>query len=173
MIARTVLAATAVLLIVGCNTTKVGRDFDPETDFSRYESFAWLDDPAVLSIVPQPIGPGVERSILAATVRELESQGMRQVRDRAQADVAIMFTIGDRSPVFADQQGFDPGFGWYSDRRGNVDYQTGQLSVDVYDVKTRKLVWHGWAQKSITGADQANMPALVDRTVARLFRNFR
>ena len=51
------------------------------------------------------------------------------------------------------------------------DYTEGMLSVDVYDVRTRRPVWHGVARKRISNADRGR-PELIDAVVAAILKDF-
>jgi hypothetical protein len=51
-------------------------------------------------------------------------------------------------------------------------YTEGTLGVDIFDGKTNKPVWHGWAEKTISSSDRQNPDPLIKTGVAKLFESF-
>jgi hypothetical protein len=51
-------------------------------------------------------------------------------------------------------------------------FDKGTLFVDLFDARTKTLVWRGWAQGSIDGVidDQAWMEERIDEAVARILQ---
>ena len=93
----------------------------------------------------------------------------------------VAFTIGSREQLRTDVSAADfrgyqswhaPG-SFYMVRDTAVhSYTESTLSVDLFDIRSGKPVWHGWAQKIVTGADRRHPDAAVERGVRRLFENF-
>lgn len=48
-----------------------------------------------------------------------------------------------------------------------TEFQQGLLYVEMYDAKTKKLVWRGWAESQIT--NQSNMDKVVTTAVKKIF----
>ncbi len=68
-----VFAAT-VVVTMGCATTRVRTDFDPQASFSNLRTYSWLDSAAVRERLAQT-NPFLERRIKRAVDRSLEQQG--------------------------------------------------------------------------------------------------
>ena len=51
-----------------------------------------------------------------------------------------------------------------------VNYEQGTLVIDVVDARTKKVVWRGWAQDTMTGVidNQARLEKQVDEGVTRM-----
>jgi len=77
--------------------------------------------------------------------------------------------------------GFGGGWGWrrfggFSDSFGDAtttehDYKDGTLVVDMYDAKTKQLIWRGSSEDMLSDKAQKNERNL-DKGVAKMFKNF-
>jgi len=85
------IAFIACALLVGCSTIEVQTDWDREVDFSRFESFALLEDsdPSINRLI--------DGRIRAALVEELTSKGLRQLETAEGADLAIGFRVATQN----------------------------------------------------------------------------
>lgn len=168
---RKILAIAAVLALTACETTpRVTTDYDPAASFSGYRTFEWANQSAPAGGNPllfERVKTSVERALAA-----------KSFTPSSTPDFAVGVTIGARDRVETTNWG--PyrypgygrafGYGWaypYS----NVDVQTvtdGTISIDIFDARTRKPVWHGRATKEITGSkvDQALIDQAVDAALA-------
>ena len=168
------LFVIVTLAAAGCETTpNITTDSDPSADFSRYRTYNW-----VYTQVPQGMNPLVYERVRASIDRSLQA---RSYTPGDPGDFAVAFTLGRRDRVevsdFGPYGGFYPGygvgyrFGWarpYSsvDVRNVTD---GTLAIDIYDVTTRRPVWHGVATQQIdpNRVEQADIDAAIDQVLAR------
>lgn len=172
------VALPLTLMLSACETLRVGSDYDRTANFSTYHTFSWL--PRENYGVKNPLV--VERArdaILAA----LEQKGYRYVENSAGADFAVDFTIGARERVDILTYPRPYGGPWYWYGRywwgypywgtgvNVMRYREGTLAIDVFDAKTHRPVWHGWAKKPLSHADivHSSKPirAAVDAVLAR------
>jgi hypothetical protein len=161
------LALGAALALAACaSTPDVKTDFDAAADFSRYHSYSW-----VYTGTPQGMNPLMFERVRASIDRSL---GARFSQGQP-GDFAIAFTLGRRDRVEVTDFG---SYGPYYRRWGwgpgyqNVDVRNvtdGKLVIDIYDVATRKPVWHGVATQEInsTKVDPAMIDAAVDSVLAK------
>jgi hypothetical protein len=181
--ARTVTRWLGVCLAVtlaACATMQVGSDYDRSASFSGYHTFAMM----------QREHHGTARNPLVVTrtddaIRQaLQQRGYSFTNDPASADFVVDFTIGseERTDINA-YPGPYGGAGWGYAGRGwwgggywgsDLDvrqYREGTLSVDMFDARTHRPVWHGWAKKELTRRDieQSEEPIrkAVDAILAR------
>jgi hypothetical protein len=109
--------------------------------------------------------PLTEARIMTAIEQALTARGYAKAGDPEAADFAISFTLGARDKVWVDSYpepyrvgygnwGGGWGGGYYGDGQSvnTSSYTEGILSVDLYDVKEHRPVWHGRATKKITTA---------------------
>jgi hypothetical protein len=179
-----VLVALALImpLVLGlsaCETLRVGSDYDRTASFSGFHSFTWVRADDV----------GMHNPLVAERAREaikarLERMGYTYVSEADQADFAVDFTIGSRERV--DVQTYPAAYAgaWWGYGRGwwgypywgtGVDvqrYREGELAIDVFDARTHKPVWHGWAKKPLTEADMEHSSGTIREAADAILARF-
>lgn len=173
------------LLLAACETLRVGSDYDRSADFSRYHTFTLM--PRHHEDVSNPlVVQRVEDDIKA----DLTRRGYQYVSDPSQADFAVDFTIGSKErtdihsypapwggPWAWGPRGWYGSPGWWGDPYwGNTidvrQYREGTLSIDVFDDRSHRPVWHGWAKKTLTRADIEHSEAPLRQAVAQVLSRF-
>jgi hypothetical protein len=53
-----------------------------------------------------------------------------------------------------------------------VEYEQGTLVLDIVDARTRRIVWRGWAEQSLSGVidDQDRLQHEIDRGVEKMMQ---
>jgi hypothetical protein len=95
------------------------------------------------------------------------------------ADVAIMAieTTQTQRTLDTFYDGFGGGWGWrgfggFGDATTTEhDYKEGTLVVDMYDAKSKKLIWRGSTEDSLSGKP-ANNEKNLEKGVAKMFKAF-
>ena len=137
------------ILLAACSGVSTSYDFDPEADFTKLSSYAWL---------PAPRKEKDDSLVLArihrATDRELAAKGY--VAAESGADFLLAAHVGSRQRVQVTDWGYSYGIGYghggyygrYVAGPGRIDvyeYEEGSIVLDIVDAKTRKLLWRGVA----------------------------
>ena len=178
----------AVLLVslfaAGCATILTGAHFDETADFGKIRSFSWIDeDPHIDASVRSglAISPLTHAKIQDAIRKGLQERGYAFVEERGEADVVIAYTIGTRQEVSISSYP-DPYYGpwgwhvsgsnYYINEVTTHSYTTGTLGVDVFDNETKKPVWHGWAEKTITMGDREDPTPTITTGVTKMLESF-
>lgn len=155
-----VCALALTLGLAGCETLRVGSDYDRAANFSAYHSFTWL--PRQDYGVSNPLIVERAREAIQA---DLEQKGYTLASDAQSADFAVDFTIGahERTDIHTYPAPYSGMWYWYGPHwwgypywGTGIDvhrYREGVLAVDVFDARTHKPVWHGWAKKPLTRED--------------------
>lgn len=162
-----------------CETLRVGSDYDHAASFSNYHSFTWLPredygvrNPLVVERARDAIQSGLER------------KGYILASDPADADFAVDFTIGARertsvrtypAPYAGPWYWYGPHWWGYPYWGTGVDvqqYREGVLAVDVFDAKSHRPVWHGWATKPLTRADMERSRQSIREAVDAVLAKF-
>ena len=108
MRARTLGAAALTLAVCACGGIQVNSDYNPDTDFTRFRTYAWaegsgsLDDPRMTDLVDQRFRRAVES--------ELVSRGWEKTAS-AEPDVFVGYQIPRSCPRVGPRhhlQGFPP-----------------------------------------------------------------
>lgn len=171
------IGVIAVVLSV-CTTLRVGSDFDRSADFSSYHAFSWL--PRTHYDTRNPLVPERAREAIQSG---LAQKGFTYTNDAASADILVDFTIGARermdissypAPYAGPWFGGYPwwGYPYWGNEVDVRQYREGTLSIDVFDARTHKPVWHGWARKELTQADLERSEAPIRQAVQQVLENF-
>ena len=175
---RLLYMGAIALVLVACTTLRVDSDFDRSADFSAYHAFSWL--PRTQYGTRNPL---VAQRAREAIQSELAQKGFTYTSDAASTDVIVDFTIGARermdissypAPYAGPWYGGYPWWG-YSYWGNEVDvrqYREGTLAIDVFDARTHKPVWHGWAKKELTHADLEHSEAPIRKAVQAVLEKF-
>jgi Domain of unknown function (DUF4136) len=164
MYTRTIGAlAVATLVAGGAYAQSVNTDSDPSAPFSTYKTYAWTAGTA------SPISLGEQR-IHAAVEGQMAAKGFKLATDET-PDVYIATHVLTHEEPQVIANGFGPwGLGGY----GAIDVRTlvqGTLIVDMYDAKTKKMVWRGVATG--TASDKASKnTAKIDKALEKMFRRY-
>jgi hypothetical protein len=170
-IARGLLAT--LVLVGACTTLTTGSDYDRAADFSAYRSYAWL--PRAHAHVQNPLNV---RRVEEAIQAELEAKGLKLEPDRAHADLTVDFTLGSRERIDVTSYPVEyrGPWGWGMPYFGSeVDvhqYREGTLAIDIFDAKSHRPVWHGWAKKPLAKADLENPGPSLRAAVAAVLARF-
>lgn len=169
-------AVSLALFLLSAKTafaTEIKTDYDRAADFGRYKTFCWqkveTKDPL-----------WIER-IKAAVTSALTAKGWTQAEHSSGCDVAVvaieMKHNHDTVNTFYD--GFGGGWGWRgfgADGFGQATtttetYQTGTLIVDLFDAKSKNLVWRGSATDTLSDKSDKNIKKF-NNAVQKLFEHF-
>jgi hypothetical protein len=168
-----------LVAVVGCASLRVGSDYDRRASFAGYHSFTWL--PRAHSRTRNPLT--VQRARDAIQV-ELIRKGYTLASDAASADFAVDFTIGSRArmdvhaypaPYFGSWYVGGPGWWGYPYWGSQIDvreYREGTLSIDVFDARSRRPVWHGWAKKELSQSDLERSEKPIREAVEAVLMKF-
>jgi Domain of unknown function (DUF4136) len=165
----TVFAVFFLMALASAFAQQVKTDFDHNANFSQYKTYSWqqIKDP----------NPLWDARIKNAMDAQLAAKGWTQVDSGGDvAIVAIKTTETERSlQTFYD--GFGGGWGW----RGfggmgeatttEQDYKEGTLVVDLYDAKTKQLIWRGSAEDTLSNKANKNEKNL-NKGLVKMFKDF-
>lgn len=186
---RFLIYITLLFFLAGCSSSggiKTSYDFNPATDFSAYQTFAWISQQPFMG--GDPGVSALTRQRVQNTIRDrLIAMNYQFVSDPMAADFVVSFTIGSRQEIKVDTYpstwsgGWGRGagywgrgyYGGYSGTEVRVrEYTEGQLAIDIFDVKTKEPSWHGTATKRITSKEKDDPLPLIQEAVARILAQF-
>ena len=169
-------------LLSGCATINTGSHFDETADVRSYQSFSWIENDPLISVDSTIPVSALAKSMIKTAIRdELTEKGYTFVEDRDEADFVVAYTIGTRENIRVDSYpveyrgrwGWHVPYTYYDYREVSAhSYTKGTLSVDVFDNESRKPVWHGWAEKTITQSDREDPGPSINAGVNLLFGSF-
>ncbi|HNP63017.1 MAG TPA: DUF4136 domain-containing protein [Woeseiaceae bacterium] len=178
--------ALVILLLViaqsGCATIRTGSHYDETANFAAFKTFSWVSEtPYVTDGESIRISPLSQQNIQAAIRRHLESAGYEFLDTPGNGDMLIAYTVGTRDKIRVESYPVDyvGVWGWHIHGSHYViretrkhQYTSGTLGVDIFEGKTNKPIWHGWAEKTIRDSDRKDPKSVIDDGVAKLFSSF-
>jgi len=169
---RTAVSTVFFLGMLGAAFAQhVKTDFDHQANFSQYKTYSWQEIKPANSLWDARIKNAVDAQLAAKGWTQVDSGGDVAV-------VAIKTTQTKRSlQTFYD--GFGGGWGWRRFGGGGFgesttteqDYKEGTLVVDLFDAKTKQLIWRGSAEDTLSDKADKNEKNL-DKGVAKMFKDF-
>ena len=187
--ASKLFAIFSVALLLGACAApgfKAIHDYDDTVNFSSYQTFGWISQNPmrVGNVSSGPVSPLLEPRIMSSLERALVAKGYRFAKDPNTADFVLSFTVGARDELRVDSYpamggsyyhhrgGWGGAYYGYGTETRVRQYTKGMLAVDIFDVRQRRPVWHGVAEKKITSDDRDNQSATIDAAVAAIAAGF-
>jgi hypothetical protein len=168
-----------VLLWATTTNAKVATDFNPNLDFSKYKTFAYIG--GVESLVRMQLNPELLNDrIHRAIVRELTGKGLREVRPEENPDLAVRYWV--EAELNAQVTGTaDWGiYGSYYGGYWTVMYTTmstpvthkGALGIELIDAKARDLAWRLFVSEKIIHNDPDKIWKTADSNIIKAFKSY-
>jgi hypothetical protein len=171
---RRIAVVAAALLAAACSSINVQTQYDPGADFTRYRTYAWLDQAPGAQENPAMRNPLVLSMIIHAIDARLPAEGFTKVP--IESSPAMLVTVHGyaQDRIEVTQYGYTYSYGPYGFYPAGApvpvtdvsQYREGTLLLDFVDAQTKQLVWRGVATAVIQrgGVDQGQ----VDEAVAHL-----
>lgn len=162
----------ALLVSVTCLFAKTVTDYDHAVNFGSYHTYSWIG-----VTVNEPFW---KDRVTNAIDNQLTAKGWQKVPTRGDASVsAFGSTVEQRRLETWYGGGFGGGWyhrGWWVGAGGPgyvavESIPVGTLHVDIFDARTKKVIWHGDASDTLTQKPDKNEKKL-EKEVAELFKKF-
>jgi hypothetical protein len=156
---------------------KVVVDFDPNLDFSKYKTYAFIG--GVENLVAIQLNPDlIEDRMHHSVVRELDKRGLREVKPGENPDLVVRYwanspaqldvaVAGDWGPYSAYVGGY---WGFLFESVSASSRKEGALIVDLIDPKAKSLVWRLYLIRKITNPDKEWKKA--DEEISKGFESY-
>jgi hypothetical protein len=148
---------------------QVKTDYDHSANFGQYKTYSWekvkTKDPLM-----------VER-IKDAVNAALSAKGWTQVESGGDVSVVAMEITQNQQTLNTFYDGFGGGWRWrgvggFGEATTTTDtYQVGTLVVDLFDAKTKNLIWRGSSSDTLSNNPDKNTKNL-DKGVKKMFGHF-
>jgi len=167
-----------IVLTAGCSSISVNNDYDPGTDFSVYQTYAWIRQQTNVSGNAQQAQAQsslVGKRIMNSVDKVLAEKGMRMADD---PQLLVVYHTGVQDKVQVTDWGYGYGrYGGWGYGGGGVDvynYQQGTLIVDLVDAASKELVWRGTAQGALAESNPSpeQMQKKIDNVVGKMFQKY-
>jgi hypothetical protein len=156
---------TAIASTMGCTT--VASDSAPGVDFSVYKTFMQAPPPSSAGANLPGYSVIAGEHIQIAIAHELEQKGFSPAQPGV-AQLLVVFSVNGQPRQDIQNMGGGWG-GWYGNTY-TVNYTLGTLVIDIFDAKTKKLIWHAYSQTNLYGS--SNHSNQVDGVVKSILKKF-
>ena len=164
--ARAMYLAVALVLGAGvASAQSVHTDYDPSVNFSSFQTYYWADTD------PVPGNDILNGRIMANVDAAMARRGwMKAPADQADLAVVVNVTTQQQQKLETFYTGWG-GWGWGG--WGPVEttvhtYLKGTMVVDLFDAKTKKLVWRGTATDTVSD-NPAKNEERIDKSIEKMF----
>ncbi len=166
-----ITTCTALFLVMlgAAFAQQVQTDFDHQANFSQYKTYSWQEI--------KPANSLWDARIKNAVDAQLSAKGWTKVDNGGDVAIVAVKTTQTQKNLQTFYDGMGGGWRW----RGfggmgeatttEQDYKEGTLVVDLYDAKTKQLIWRGSAEDTLSNKAEKNEKNL-DKGVAKMFKKF-
>ena len=168
-----------VLLWAMAANAKMATDFNPNLDFTKYKTFAYIG--GVESLVRMQLNPEMlNNRIHRAVVRELTGKGLREVQPDDNPDLVVRYWVEAESNAQLTGTAHWGMYGSYYYGYWTVMYTTmstpvthqGLLGIELIDAKARELAWRLFVSEKIIHSDPDKIWKTADTNIIKAFKNY-
>jgi hypothetical protein len=170
---RAVLVLMGMMLMFGGKSSaqQVKTDYDRNANFGQYKTYSWEQ-------VKTKDALDVDR-IKTAVNAALAAKGWTMVDSGGDVSVIAVEMTQNQQTLNTFYNGFGGGWGWRRFGGGGFGeattttetYKVGTLVVDLFDTKTKTLLWRGTSSDTLSNNSNKNIKNL-DKGVEKMFKNF-
>ena len=168
-----------LLLCATAANAKMAIDFNPNLDFSKYKTFAYIG--GVESLVRLQLNPELlNNRVHRAVVRELTAKGLREVQPEENPDLVVRYWVEAESNAQVTGTAHWGVWGSYYYGYWSVMYTTmstpvthkGLLGIELIDPKARDLAWRLFVSEKIIHNDPDKIWKTADNNIKKAFKSF-
>jgi len=161
-----------MLLFAGkLSAQQVKTDYDRNANFAQYKTYSWAQ-------VKTKDALDVDR-IKSAVNAALAAKGWTQADSGGDVSIVAMEITRNQQTLNTFYDGFGGGWGWrrfggggFGDATTTTEtYKVGTVVVDLFDAKTKQLLWRGMSSDTLSNNSDKNIKNL-DKGVEKMFKNF-
>jgi hypothetical protein len=168
-----------VLLWAMATNAKMATDFNPNLDFTKYKTFAYIG--GVESLVRMQLNPELlNNRIHRAVMRELTARGLREVQPEENPDLVVRYWVEAESNAQVTATAHWGVYGSYYYGYWTVMYttmstpvtHTGLLGIELIDAKARDLAWRLFVSEKIIHNDPDKIWKTAEKNIIKAFKNY-
>jgi uncharacterized protein with gpF-like domain len=173
---RLVLVLMGIVFLVAgkLSAQEVKTDYDRSANFTQYKTYSWEHVKTKDPLDIDRIKNAVNATLSAKGWTHVDSDGDVSI-------IAIQMTQNEQT-LNTFYEGYGGGWGWRRFGGGDLGgfgdattttetYKVGTLVVDLYDAKTKQLIWRGSASDALSNNSNKNIKNL-DKAVEKMFKSF-
>jgi hypothetical protein len=176
------LLISCAVILAGCSSVSVSRDYDKAVDFTGIKTYAWQH-----AEQPQTGNPRIDDDLIDGRIRNAVEANLKlkdfQLVDADKADVLVVYFIGFRQRITSSGGSMSVGMSRSSaGRAGGVglssgsevsDFEEAHLTIDIVDRESDRTIWRGTGTRRTSSS--TNPQKITDRVndaVQRILKRF-
>jgi hypothetical protein len=169
---KIVFVLMAIALFSGlASGQQVKTDYDRAANFTHYKTYSWQH---VKTRDPLDVDR-IKDAVNAA----LAAKGWTRVDSGGDASIVAVEMTRDQQTLNTFYDGLGGGWGWRRFGGGGFGeattttetYKVGTVVVDLFDTKSKQLIWRGSASDTLSNNSDKNIKNL-DKAVEKMFQHF-
>lgn len=173
------LSGMLMMLMAFPASAKLATDFDPNLDFSKFKTFAFIggvEQLARLQVNPDQLNNQIHRAV----TRELTSKGIQEVTPEQNPDLVVRYFVesqigvdvaaGTNWGVYGPYYGYHWGFVYSSMETATM--HRGTLGIDIINPHSRDLAWRMLANVKLTHTDPEKIWKTADNNIKNAFKRY-
>ena len=161
----------AVFTATASFAADVKTDYDRSANFAQYKTYSWQQVKTKDPLDADRIKNAVNAALAA--------KGWTQVDSGGDVSIVAMEITHNQQTLNTFYDGFGGGWGWrrfggggFGEATTTTDtYKVGTVIVDLFDSKTKQLVWRSSASDTLSNNSDKNIKSL-DKNVQKMFQHF-
>jgi hypothetical protein len=171
-IQKVVLVLIGMIFLAGtASAQQVKTDYDRSTSFGQYKTYSWEQIKT-----KDPLDADRIKNAVNAT---LAAKGWTQVASGGDVSIVAMEITHNQQTLNTFYDGLGGGWGWRRFGAGGFGeattttetYKVGTVVVDLFDSKTKQLIWRGSSTDTLSNNSDKNIKNL-DKGVDKMFKHF-
>src|SRR5882762_915901 len=163
--------ATFFVFVAASFAEQVKTDYDHSANFGQYKTYSWekvqTKDPLMVDRIKDAVNAA------------LAAKGWTQVDSGGDVSIVAMEITKNQQTLNTFYDGFGGGWGWRRFGGGGFGqattttetYKVGTLIVDLFDTKTKQLIWRGTSSNTLSNNSDKNIKNL-DKGADKMFKHF-
>ena len=165
---NTIFFSIAMFLVLTAASfaQQVKTDYDHNANFGQYKTYSWekvqTKDPLMVDRIKEAVNGA------------LTAKGWTQVDSGGDVSIVAVEIMQNQQTLNTFYDGFGGGWRWggFGDATTTTEtYQVGTLVVDLFDAKTKNLIWRGSSSDTLSNKSDKNTKNL-DKGVQKMFAHF-
>jgi hypothetical protein len=141
-------------------------DYDHSANFSKYKTFSWIKEPVTMK------DPLMQQRIVNAVNAQLKARGLQPVDNNGDLGVAVNVATLEKQTLNTFYDGFGPWYWGLGSATTMVEtFTEGTIVADLFDTKTKRVVWRGVGSKEISNKP-GKATEQVEKTIEKMFKQY-
>ncbi|MCF8349496.1 MAG: DUF4136 domain-containing protein [Bacteroidales bacterium] len=186
---KKLLLPLVILFLVSCSSLQVTNNYDKSVNFKSFTTFSlypWNKD------LDKTVNAYDKQTIMDAVKSEMQRRGYQYVEKDGELIVSTFVILKNKTDYqaytdhYSGYAGYGGGWGYYGSPWAygygwgpgfstttitSRDYVQGSLLIDIFELKTKKLIWQGIGTGEVD-EDPATRDRNLPKSISHIFRRY-